>query len=406
MRLSCWVIVAGLAFCAPRPAEAHVLPGAQFWALSSQVAVNGEGSGVSGGHTLTIMDDFYGIPAGTVAVPSGWRSIGTVMRVSGCHGNPFLSIEFTVSDRDGLYAVADLPGATWSFSDGAQMQQIMVRNRCPGIAIKDAASFLADISVPSIHPGADIIKVSSGGPLVQQAIATIRSGAQNVNQHPRVTGAAVRIRYNRGGALVDEELSAIVSCSDLHSMAMFGSPAYTTTTCNTYGVSVSRAPAGKLDTFLAGPVFGKVVKSVKTDNVWLHRMVSDQNARFQAADREFNRVAAQSLANLKAEGDAREARAKAFDSALRRSTQKSMDQAAASQNAIDHQAHQVVNFASDRADYINPATGQKLNLDYNANHSWGSTDGSTVVLSGDSTLDPNGVVDPVHSSYVELVPSP
>jgi hypothetical protein len=375
------------------------------WPLED-VSFEAKASSLTGGHTMTIMDDAYGIPAGSVEVPTGWRSIGTVMRVSGCHGNPFLSIEFTVSDRDGLYAVADLPGATWSFSDGVQMQRIMARSRCPGIAIKDAASFLADIIVPSIHPGADIVKVSSGGPLVQQAIGNIRAGARSANRRPRVTGAAVRIRYNRVGAIVDEELSAIVTCSDLHSMAMFGSPAYTTTTCNTYGISVARAPAGKLDRFLSGPVFNAVVKSIKTDNVWLHRMVSDQNARFQAADQEFQRVAAQSLANLKAEGEAREARAKEFDSALRRSTQRSMDQATASQNAIDHAAHQVVNFASDRADYINPATGQRLNLDYNANHSWGSTDGTTVVLSGDPTLDPNGVVEPVHSSYVELVPNP
>jgi len=374
--------------------------------LASSASAQAEAADRSGGHTMTITDDFYGIPAGSVEVPGGWRSIGTVMRVSGCHGNPFLSIQFTVSDRDGLYAVADLPGATWSYSDGAQMQQIMARNHCPGIAIKDAASFLADIIVPSIHPGADIIKVSSGGPLAQQAVQNMKAGALNAGGHPRITAAAVRIRYSRAGAKVDEELSAIVTCRDLHSMAMFGSPAYTTTTCNTYAVSVSRAPAGKLDTFLGGPVFGNVVKSVKTDNVWLHRMVSDQNARFQAADRDFNRVAAQSLANLKAEGEAREARAKAFDSALQRSTQKSMDQAAASQNSIDHAAHQVVNFASDRADYINPATGQRLNLDYNANHSWGSTDGTTVVLTGDPTLNPNGVVDPVRSSYVELVPSP
>jgi hypothetical protein len=64
----------------------------------------------------------------------------------------------------------------------------------------------------------------------------------------------------------------------------------------------------------------------------------------------------------------------------------------------------MVNFASDRADYLNPATGQVLNLDYNANHSWGSTDGQSVVLNGSSTYDPNGSVYPVQSSWVELVP--
>jgi hypothetical protein len=63
-----------------------------------------------------------------------------------------------------------------------------------------------------------------------------------------------------------------------------------------------------------------------------------------------------------------------------------------------------VNFASDKADYINPATGQQLNIDYNANHSWGSTDGYGVVQNSDTTFNPNGVVDPVRSTFVELVP--
>jgi hypothetical protein len=81
-----------------------------------------------------------------------------------------------------------------------------------------------------------------------------------------------------------------------------------------------------------------------------------------------------------------------------------MANAQASMNARSAAAHQVVNFASDRADYVNPATGQVLNLDYNANHSWGSTDGRGVVLNSDSTYDPNGSVNPVQSSWVELVP--
>jgi hypothetical protein len=133
-------------------------------------------------------------------------------------------------------------------------------------------------------------------------------------------------------------------------------------------------------------------------------MVNEQNARFQAATADFNRIAAANLAQLKAEGDARVARAQEFDKQLARSTQSSMNNAQAAQNARTAAAHQVVNFASDRADYINPATGQVLNLDYNANHSWGSSDGRNVVLNADAGYDPNGSVNPVQSSWVELVP--
>jgi hypothetical protein len=358
----------------------------------------------SGTHTVTIMDDFFHIPAGSVAVPDGWKFAGTVMRVSGCHGSPFLSIEFSVAAPDGTTAVAALPGATWQYSTSAQMQNIMAHNGCPGVNIQTAAEFLANIVVPNLHPGATIIKVSPGGALVQQTVHNMQSVTQATNQKPSVTGTAIRIQYDRGGHLVDEELSSVVSCSYLHSMAMFAQPASTTTTCNTYGISIARAPAGHLDEFLGGPDFGQILNSTKTDNVWLHRMVNEQNARFQAATAEFNRIAAANLAQLKAEGEAREERAQEFDKQLARSTQSSMKNAQAAQNARTAAAHGVVNFASDRADYINPATGQVLNLDYNANHSWGSSDGRSVVLNSDSTYDPNGSVNPLQSSWVELIP--
>jgi hypothetical protein len=355
-------------------------------------------------HQVTIMDDYYQIPAGSVAVPNGWKFAGTVMRVPGCHGSPFLSVEFSVESPDGLTAVAALPGATWQYSTSPQMQNIMAHNGCPGVNIQTAADFLANIVVTNIHPGATIIKIFPGGALVQQTVQNMQSTTTAGNQKPSVTGAAVRIQYSRGGHIVDEELSAVVSCSYLHSMAMFASPASTTTTCNTYGIGLARAPQGHLDEFLNGPAYGQILSSAKTDNVWLHRMVNDQNARFQVALSDFNRIAAANRAQLKAEGDARMARAQAFDKQLASSTQSAMNNAQAAQDARTAAAHRIVNFASDRADFVNPATGQTLNLDYNAIHSWGSSDGRTVVLNSDATYDPNGSVNPVQSSWVELIP--
>ncbi len=364
-----------------------------------------DAAAASGTRTVTIMDDHYQIPAGSVAVPNGWKFAGTVMRVPGCHGNPFLSMQYSVSAPDGLTSVAALPGATWQYSTSPQMQAIVARNGCPGVNIQTAADFLTNIVVSNLHPGATVIKVSSGGPLVAQAIHNMESGVQAAGQKPSITGAAVRIQYSRGGRIVDEELSSIVSCSYLHSMAMFASPASTTTTCNTYGISLARAPSGHLDEFLSGPDFGQILGSAHVDNTWFHRMVNDQNARFQMATADFNRIAAANLAQLKKDGDDRVARAQAFDEQLANSTRSSMNNAQAAQNARAAAAHRIVNFASDRADYVNPATGQVLNLDSNAIHSWGSSDGRSVVLNADATYDPNGSVSPVQSSWVELIPA-
>jgi hypothetical protein len=284
------------------------------------------------------------------------------------------------------------------------MQKIMARNGCAGVNLQTAADFLVSIVVPNLHPGATVNKVAPGGALLQQTVQNMQSGALAAGQKPSITAAAVRIQYDRGGRSVEEELSSIVSCSVLHSMAMFAAPASTTTTCSTYGIIIARSPPGHLDEFVNGTVFGQIVSSAKTDNVWFHRMISEQNARFQGATADFNRIAADNLAQLKADGDARSKRAQEFDKHLASSTQSSMDNAKAAQDARTGAAHRVVNFASDRADFINPATGQVLNLDYNANHSWGSGDGRSVVLNSDSTYDPNGSVNPVQSSWVELVP--
>jgi len=370
---------------------------------SPQNLINAASSG--SGHTATITDDYYPMAAGSVTVPAGWKYAGAVLRVPGCHGNPFLTPQFTVGSPDGLTAVAALPGATWSYSTSAQLQRIAAQQKCPGINITTAADFLADIVVPNLHPGATITKVGPGGPTVQQAIQSTQAGAQSARFPTKVSGAAIRFEYQHGNQTVEEELSAVVSCSVFQSVAMFAAPSSTTTTCETLGIGAVWAPKGHLDEFMNSGRFHEIVSSAKTNNDWLHRVVADQHARFQRSTADFNRACAQNLAVMKQREDALVRSSQAQNAARQESTNRSMANAQAAQDARSGFAHQVVNFASDRMDYINPATGQRLNIDYNANHSWGSTDGRGVVLNGSSTYDPNGSVNAVQSSWVELVPA-
>jgi hypothetical protein len=370
---------------------------------SPQSLISAATSGSS--HTATITDDYYPMPAGSVTVPGGWKFAGAVLRVPGCHGNPFLTPQFTVGSPDGLTAVAALPGATWSYSTSPQLQRIAAQQKCPGINLTTAADFLADIVVPNLHPGALITKVGPGGPTVQQAIQSAEAGAKAARFPTNVSGAAVRIEYQRGNQTIEEELSAVVSCSVFHSVAMFAAPSSATTTCNTFGIGAVWAPKGHLDEFLNSARFHEIASSAKTNSEWLHRVVADQRARFQRSTADFNRACAQNLAVMKQREDDLVKSSQAQNAARELSTQHSIANANAAMNARSAAAHQVVNFASDRMDYINPATGQRLNIDYNANHSWGSTDGTGVVLNGSPTYDPNGSVNPVQSSWVELVPA-
>ena len=361
-------------------------------------------TGTPSTHTVTITDDYYNMPAASVSVPEGWKFAGAVLRVPGCHGNPFLTPQFTVASPDGQSAVATLPGATWKSTTSPQLARIMAQGHCPVVNVTTAADFLANIVVPNLHPGATIIKVGPGDANLQQSIKNAQAANQAARMQPSITGAAVRIEYQRGGQAVDEDLSSVVSCTVFHSIAMFAAPASTTTTCGTFGISAAWAPKGHLDEFENGPSYNAVLTSAKTNNEWLHRMVGDEQARFRQATADFNRACAQNLALMRQREDALVQSSQAQNAARQESTNRSMANAQASMNARSAAAHQVVNFASDRSDYVNPATGQVLNLDYNANHSWGSTDGRGVVLNSDSTYDPNGSVNPVQSSWVELVP--
>jgi len=48
-------------------------------------------------------------------------------------------------------------------------------------------------------------------------------------------------------------------------------------------------------------------------------------------------------------------------------------------------------------------TGQVIEASNQYNHQWISSDGSTLIQTNDHSFDPNGVVNPVSTSWTELV---
>jgi hypothetical protein len=98
-------------------------------------------------------------------------------------------------------------------------------------------------------------------------------------------------------------------------------------------------------------------------------------------------------------------RGKQFQQNQQSSFEHAMAADRATQDSIDHASHLQVLDSLNRADFIDPSTGRKIETSNQYTHNWISSDKNSVVLGDSPTFDPNGVVDPVRESWTELIPA-
>ena len=65
-------------------------------------------------------DPVYQMTAYTLEVPSDWKYAGTIARGTGCHATG-ASLKYTAQTPDGLTAIVQMPGVSWSWSSSQQM---------------------------------------------------------------------------------------------------------------------------------------------------------------------------------------------------------------------------------------------------------------------------------------------
>jgi hypothetical protein len=351
----------------------------------------------SGTHAITIVDPRYSMTAATMNVPVGWKYAASVERPAGCHAGPYPSLVWTVVSPDGVTAMAGQPAVAWSWSSDPAFQKRMEK-MCAGVDVHSATGFLVNIAVPNMHPGAKIIGVFPAD--VGDAAMLAKQQAQARAVFPAgqaiVEAARVRVQYSRGGQMVEEMISAAINCQTV--------PAIHQMNCSTQGTLVERAPLGHLDALPAEPEVKTLLGSLHAQNDWVMRYARDKQASFNQATNGFNKSAAAINAQGQAAEDQLVKNAQAQRQQMEQSTQSAMAADRARQNAIDGAAHNEVNYALDRKDYTNPATGQTINASTEYNHQWMSSDGSTLIQTNDDGYDPNGVVYPVSQSWTELVP--
>jgi hypothetical protein len=382
-------------------------------AATASAPAHGSKIAWSSTHPVEITDPVYQMTAYTMEIPTGWRYAGIIARPLGCHGGG-AAIKLTAQSPDGLSAIVLLPGVAWTWSGSANMQKIMEQSHCPGIDIESASSFLINIAVPNLRPNAKIVAVLPLLPEGQAALAAQLEKsrqqnavmAQQYNAKPQkltLDGARVRIQYDREGQPVEEMVSAVISCTESTMPALFNQPAYQQRSCFSRGTNITRAPVGHLDELMALPQFKSLSKTLVAKADWQARLASDQQAAFQKAQADNNRQFQAIMQKGRDDNDRLLANGRAFNENMRANTDRALAADRAKQDAIDASAHATALYSLDRQDFKNPNTGQTIEASSQYNHQWISSDGQTLIQTNDHSYDPNGKVNPVNTSWTELV---
>jgi len=349
--------------------------------------------------TVTVDDPVLQMPAYTLQIPKDWKFTGMIARPGGCHGPavPADGLTFTALAPDGITAREKLPGVSWAWiSDGSKW------GNCKSVNITTALGFLLNIAVPNLRPDAKNVTVVPLPAAMQQDIAAKNRDFQSQFPKGRTLDVArVRLTYTYKGHEVEEMLFTIVPCQeiDMPAYPALHRPAVQRHLCNSMGTAITRAPKGALDALVAtslpppqiDPQWDALIQQRMRSQFAAWQKANDE--QFQAIQNHFKQVTANMLEN-----------GRQFQAQQKSSFDNAMAQDRATQASIDHAAQMQVRDSLNRQDFIDPATGRRIETSNEYTHNWISSDGQSVVLNSDSTFDPNGVIDPVRQSWTELIP--
>lgn len=364
--------------------------------------------------TVQVTDPAYQMTAFTLAVPAGWKSAAQVTHNTSCHGTG-AGLETTMRSPDGANTVAFLPGVRWSWTSSPLERASLAHAHCAAIDIDSAASFLLNIAVPNLRPGATVTAVL---PLDAQGQASLQTQMQRARQSseaaaaryhvppPKLTidGARVRIRYQDKGKPMEEQIQAVIDCNESSMPAMYQLPASTHRGCSARNVYIVRTPSGHLEDFLKSPALHQAAQGVQMDPQWLQQMTQDQQVQAQRLLDQSHAEFQEMLRKGAADHEALMARGRQFQQQEQSQFEHSQALDRATQNATDQAAHRQELDSLGRQDFRNPATGQIIQANAYYDHQWLSSDGSTLIQTDNPNLDPNGVVYPVSQSWTELEP--
>lgn len=339
-----------------------------------------------------IDDQLLRMPAALVQVASDWKAVGIVARAQGCHAlGPF--IKYLAQAPDGITAVEVLPGVAWHWTSNFNPYQPRPPGFCMPVAASSAEGFLRDFLLPQLRPDAEIIGVEDVPP---QQLEKLRTEQQRMQEEDaaeahslglaphQVTheGKRIRIRYQRNGRQVEEQIRVVIDCSLARMPGNMVAPPYYQRLCSSGPTVILRAPAGRFDE--------RAMSSVRL--IMNPEWEQEIEKRQQAAADQANKASWAAFHSMMAASDAaaaaRTAQWQASERARAASVQATLNEAAASQAAQDHAAHEFENAILGKSTYTNPQTGQRIVTGNEYSHIYQSADGNTLYKTN-GPEDPN-----------------
>jgi hypothetical protein len=269
--------------------------------------------------------------------------------------------------------------------------------------ITTAAGFLLNVAVPNTHPQSVIVGVVPLPDAMKNGLEQRQHQLASAGGPMRqlVDTARVKVQYELRGQIVEEQMGVVLTCMETHFPAypQMRRPARTVRSCQTHGTYFHRAPKGHLDALLANQLKGPQI-----DHAWdqeiSQKMQAGYDAYRKASDAQFSAI----QDGFKKQTEQMLQHGRDVQASIADSTRRQMQNDRNTVDATSAMAHHQVLDSLNRAEFVDPTTGQRIQTSNQFTHNWISSDKTEGIVGDDPNFDPNGVVDPVRQSWTELVP--
>jgi hypothetical protein len=370
--------------CGSKAPPLDAVDGASAEVPSGAASTSGAAA-ATGTKSVTITDPILKMPAYTLTIPSSWIFDGAVGQGTPCV--PGTSPIWRMSSPDGLTGFKALPPLAWAWWDKP-------KSAAQAAATQGCMDYKQDM------PATDVLKYMMGVLQVKfvrfepvpwlaksKEAAAARSNATSTST---IDIAIATVSYHINNIQIEEQLKAVVGCLGFHQGPQDGKHYCTA------GVSREWAPAGKFNAAIFTPIDHSFQINQAWANQWNAVMMQKIRDLYAANGKilqdQMNsanaRLAAQANSFQQSQ-DMRQRQHEDFDASLKRGTDMSMKQAAASADANHQAAGDWADYSLDQQKRLDPNTG-KITKDSSAySYTWVNDQGKRI-QTNDVNANPNG----------------
>jgi hypothetical protein len=337
----------------------------------------------TGTKAVTITDPVLDMKAYSLTIPANWVFQGAVVQGTPCVPGPFAVIR--TSSPDGLTGFKLLPRLDWAWSDN------------PKVPVKGNAvclDYKKEMSAPDVLKymvGVLKVKYLNDVPVPWLATTQKNFAAGNTPTSTNTVDIAMAtVQDHINNITIEEQLKVFVGC-----IAFRGGPMGVQHYCSAQ-VFRKWAPQGKWSATTFDPIEHSIAIDQQWNQKWNAQMIQKIKEIYavgnqmlkQQMDSSNARLAAQANAFSQAQ-DMRQQQHEDFDATLKRGTDMSMKQAAATSDASHRMAGDWADYSLDQQKRLDPATG-KISKDSSAySYTWINEAGQHY-QTNDPNDNPNG----------------